>query len=106
MKVFKVPFINNNQKFNITLSGKQLLITCRWNSEIPAWVVDIQDALTNAYIIAGVALVTGVNLFKQFYYTGVKGYLVAYTNGDPSQIPTFTSLGNESQIYYIPEDGV
>ena len=106
MKIFKVPFTNNNPQFNITLGGKQLLITCRWNQEMPAWVVDIQDALTNAYIIAGVALVTGVNLFRQFYYTGVKGYLAAYTNGNPSEIPTFTSLGNESQVYYVPEDGL
>jgi len=73
---------------------------------MPAWIVDIQDALTNAYIIAGVALVTGVNLFEQFYYTGVKGYLVIETKGNPDEIPTFESLGNESQVYYIPEDGV
>jgi hypothetical protein len=69
-------------------------------------MVDIQDALTNEYIIAGVALVTGVNLLMQFYYTGVKGYLFAETKGDPFQVPTFTSLGNESEVYYIPEDGL
>ena len=104
MNIFQIPFTNNNQKFNITLSGKQLLITCRWNKEMPAWVVDIQDALTNAYIITGVALVTGANLFKQFYYTGVTGFLVALTSGDPYEVPTFESLGNESQVYYIPPE--
>jgi len=36
----------------------------------------------------------------------VKGYLAAYTNGNPSEIPTFESLGNESQVYYVPEDGL
>jgi hypothetical protein len=101
MSIFKIPFVNTNQTFNITLSGKNLLVTCNWNQELPAWVVSIQDAATQEYLIAGVALVTGVNLFRQFYYTGIRNVLVVYTNGDPSQIPTFDSLGNESQVLYI-----
>lgn len=103
MKWFKIPFANTNQTFNITLSGKNLLVTCVWNQELPAWVVSIQDANTQEYLIAGVALVTGVNLFKQFYYTGISNYLVVYTNGNPDEIPTFESLGNESQVYYVTE---
>ena len=101
MSIFKIPFVNTNQKFNITLSGKNLIVTCNWNQELPAWVVSIQDAATQEYLIAGVALVTGVNLFSQFYYTGVRGVLVIYTKGDPSEIPTFDSLGNESQVLYV-----
>lgn len=101
MSIFKIPFVNTNQKFNITLSGKNLIVTCNWNQELPAWVVSIQDAATQEYLIAGVALVTGVNLFSQFYYTGVRNVLVAHTNGDPGEIPTFESLGNESQVLYI-----
>lgn len=103
MNIFRIPVVNTNQQFNITLSGKNLLITCNWNQELPAWVISIQDANTKDYLIAGVALVTGCNLFQQFYYTGVTGFLVAYTNGDPGQIPTFESLGNESQVFYITE---
>lgn len=101
MSIFKIPFVNTNQKFNITLSGKNLIVTCNWNQELPAWVVSIQDAATQEYLISGVALVTGANLFSQFYYTGVRNVLVAYTNGDPGEIPTFDSLGNESQVLYI-----
>jgi len=101
MSIFKIPFVNNNQKFNITLSGKNLLVTCVWNQEIPAWVLSVQDAASLEYLISGVALVTGVNLLSQFYYTGITGVLVVYTKGDPDEIPTFESLGNESQVFYI-----
>jgi hypothetical protein len=101
MSIFKIPFVNNNQKFNITLSGKNLLVTCVWNQEMPAWVVSVQDAASLDFLISGVALVTGVNLFSQFYYTGITGALVVYTKGSPDEIPTFNSLGNESQVFYI-----
>lgn len=102
MSIFRIPFVNTNQNFNITLSGKNLRVTCNWNEELPAWVISIQDASTQQYIISGVALVTGCNLFSQFYYTGVKGEIAVYTNGNPGEIPTFESLGNESQVLYNP----
>jgi hypothetical protein len=103
MSGFKLPFVNSNQKFNISLDGKSLSVTCVWNQEIPAWVISIQDANTGDDIITGVSLVTGVNLFEQFYYTGVTGFLIVYTNGNPTEIPTFESLGNESNVYYLTE---
>lgn len=101
MSIFSIPFVNTNQIFNITLNGQNLIVTCVWNQELPTWVVSIQDANTKAYIVTGVALVTGVNLFMQFYYTGLSGDLVVYTKGDPSALPTFDSLGNETKVLYI-----
>ena len=103
MSLFRIPFDNNNQKFNITLQGKNLLVTCSWNQEMPAWVLSVQDADTQEYLMSGVALVTGVNLFRQFYSTGVTGDLVVYTKGNPFEIPTFESLGNESSVFYITD---
>jgi len=102
-KFFNIPFVNTNQIFRITLNGQNLIVTCVWNQELPTWVVSIQNANNQAYIVTGVALVTGVNLFMQFYYTGLSGDLVVYTNGNPGALPTFDSLGNETSVFYITE---
>ena len=101
MSIFVIPFVNTNQTFNITLNWQNLIVTCVWNQELPTWVISIQNANTQNYIVTGVALVTGVNLFRQFYYTGLVGDLVVYTKGDPGALPTFESLGNETQVLYI-----
>ncbi|MBL0320451.1 MAG: hypothetical protein IPP74_14345 [Alphaproteobacteria bacterium] len=68
---------------------------------MPTWVISIAETNTNTPIITGVALVTGVNLLMQFYYTGLTGDIVVYTKGDPGALPTFDSLGNESNVFYV-----
>jgi hypothetical protein len=101
MNIFKIPFSASNQKFNISLGGVTYTIISVWNGEAPAWFIDVINTATQEFVITSLPLVTGVNLLMQFQYTGIKGVLLAYTNGEPTQPPTFTNLGAESNVYYI-----
>ncbi len=103
MPVFRVPLTNTNSKFNISLGGEVLTIVSRWNEEMPAWVIDIYDANTTEPKILALPLVTGANLLMQFTYLGIRGLLIAYTNGQPFAPPTFENLGVESNLYYVNE---
>lgn len=104
MSVFTIPLSNVPQSFNISLAGKDYLMTCKWNNAPDAgWVLDFADANTNVSIVANLPLVTGVNILEGLDYLGFNGSLVVYTEGDEFAVPTLDNLGTQSNLYFITD---
>ena len=100
-RIYRIPFTSVAQRFTIALAGREFVVTCRWNGEMIAWEIDLDDAATGASIFASLALVTGVDLFSQYKHLALGGKLVAYTDGDPTSPPTETNLGAEGGVYFL-----
>lgn len=101
VKDFQLPLTNVPQSFQISLGGKDYTLTCKWNdSDDAGWVLDFQDAVTGASIVAGIPLVTGANLLENLEYLGFGGALYVYTDGDATAVPTLDNLGVESNVYF------
>lgn len=98
--VFRIPLENIPQDFNITLAGRQLRIINKWN-DYSGWLLDLYDANTQAPIIMAIPLVVGCDLLAQYEYTGLKGQLIVYTDGDQNATPTLDNLGIESNLYFL-----
>lgn len=102
-QLYKIPFVNVPQRFNIELAGRALIFENKWNAENSAWEISIYDGVTNAALILALPLVTGVDLLAQFRHLDISGSLIAYTDGDETAPPALDNLGNGSELYYLLE---
>ncbi len=100
-EIFVIPLINVPQRFTIELSGVAYIITCKWNPEAPAWVLDIADEATTTTLLTNLPLVAGADLLEQFGHVGIPGKLLVYTDGDEFAPPTLENLGQEANLYYV-----
>ena len=103
--VTRIPLTNTPQQFDITLSNIQLTFVLQWNPFLQSWMMTLIDAKSQMPLLLALPLVTGVDLLVQFRYLGIPGSLVVYTDGDETAVPTFDNLGEESNLYYIFDDG-
>jgi hypothetical protein len=104
MATFKIPLSTTPQTFEITLAGKDYLMTSKFcSADEGGWQLDINDAVTGAAIVAGLAVVTGTDILAGLDYLGFQGVLFAYTDGDQNAPPTFDNLGTESNVYFDTE---
>lgn len=97
---YKIPLKNTPEEFVITLDGKDLTITTKWN-EVSGWLIDIADTATSSRILSSIPLVTGCDLLSPFPDLGFFGALVVYTDGDGMVVPTLDNLGNASNLYFV-----
>lgn len=101
MTNFTIPLVNVPQQFQISLAGKEYVMTCKWNDSIDAgWAVDFSDAITEEPIVANIPLVTGVDLLRGLEYLGFQGSLFILTDGNQFSVPTLDNLGIESNLYF------
>lgn len=100
-QLFVIPLTNVPQRFTIELAGVAYIIVCKWNSEMPAWTLDIFDEVTSQPLIVNLPLVAGANLLEQFSHIGIPGKLLVYTDGDEFAPPTLDNLGQEANLYYL-----
>lgn len=103
MQVFTIPLLNVPQRFTVELSGVSYILICKWNGEMPAWVLDIFDEVTQAPIIIDLPLVAGQNLLEQYGHLGIPGSLIVYTDGDQYASPTLENIGQEANLYYVAD---
>jgi hypothetical protein len=102
MSVFLIPLTNTPQTFQISLGSIEYVITCKWNDSPDAgWEIDLADALTGNSIIAGIPLVTGINLLDGLEYLGFPGQLFVFTDGNDYSPPTMDNLGVQSNLYFV-----
>jgi hypothetical protein len=102
MQAFEIPTTPTPQEFAITLGGVQYRVTLKWNVASNAWVIDFAD--TNGVpILAGVPLVTGVDLLEPYAYLNFGGKLYALTDNDADAPPTFVNLGVAGRLYWVTE---
>jgi hypothetical protein len=103
INILKIPLTNAPQRFAIDLSGRSLILNSTWNHIANTWMVDFIDGVTNKKLISSLALVTGVDLLRQHEHVGIKGTLIAYTDGDPDAVPSLESMGTDAGLYYLVE---
>ncbi len=103
--VSRIPLTNTPQQFDITLSNISLTMVLQWNSFLDNWVISLLDKASQLPLILALPLVTGVDLLLQYKYLQIPGSLYIYTDGDQEAVPTFDNLGEESNLYYIFDDG-
>ncbi len=98
---YLIPLTPQPQTFAISLGGVQYTLTVQWRAaDSGGWTLDIADASGNA-IVTGIPLVTGCDLLTQYAYLGFQGQLWIVTSPDPTAVPTYTSLGVSSQLYFV-----
>jgi hypothetical protein len=89
------------QTFSIALGGITYRLSFLYRDDPNAgWTVDIADSGGNP-IVQGIPLVTGADLLAQYKHLGFGGKLVVQTTHDPDAVPTFESLGQDAQVYWV-----
>lgn len=97
--VSEIPLTANNQQFSITLNSVSYQLKILWR-DTPGWVLDLQDSSGNN-LVAGIPLVTGVDLLAQYGYLGFGFSLVVMCDDDAQEYPLKTDLGTGSHLCYI-----
>lgn len=105
--ILEIPLeIGVPQSFTVTLAGKRYLAKLQYRDDpMGGWVLDLYDAGTNAAILTGIPLVTGVDLLEQYAYLRFNGGLWVQTSHNqeinPDTVPTFENLGREGLLYWV-----
>ncbi|MBB1625689.1 hypothetical protein [Achromobacter sp. UMC71] len=93
---YEIPLLPVPQSFTIALGGKDYRLTMQYRD---GWMLDI-GAADGGMLVAGIPLVTGVDLLGQYRHLGFEGglWLInAISSDDP---PTYENLGIESKLYW------
>jgi hypothetical protein len=99
--LYEIPLSPAAQSFSVQMSGASYGMLLQWRTGT-GWVLDIADA-NDASLVAGIPLVTGVNLLQQYQYLGFGVALLVATDGDLDAVPTYDNLGQQSHLYfYVP----
>lgn len=98
MVISKIPLLSTNQKFNVKLGGitYKLQIIYRGSK----WILDLMDTAEN-YLIAGIPMVMGDNLFAQHQHI-IKGGLYVINNNE-NETQAFIDLGRNINLYWSDE---
>lgn len=89
-----------SQKVRVSLAGRPYQLTYRWCEPNSSWVLDVADGQGNT-LVAGIAVVPGVDLLQQYAYLGIQGQLVAQCDSDLNAVPNYDNLGTTGHIYFI-----
>lgn len=102
---YEIPLSPQAQTFNIALGGTTYRLTVQWNNApTGGWVLDIADS-DDVPVIAGIPLVTGIDLLEQYPDAGINGSLEVQTDTDLFAVPDFSNLGKTSHLYFLTDDG-
>lgn len=96
--ISKILLLSTNQKFNVKLGGitYKLQIIYRGSK----WILDLMDTAEN-YLIAGIPMVMGDNLFAQHQHI-IKGSLYVINNNE-NETQAFIDLGRNINLYWSDE---
>lgn len=100
MTPFEIPLSPKPQSFFIQLGEPTYSLTVKWNDVASCWVLDIADA-DQVPVLAGIPLVTGVDLLAQHRHLGFSGSLVVQTDNDADAVPTLGNLGLTGRVYFV-----
>lgn len=91
------------QRFRASLSGVTYNFRLVYNgAHDGSWIMDIGDG-NGAILVAGIPIVSGVDLLSQYRYLGFPGGLFVTTDRGAGEVPTFDGLGATSHLYFIPD---
>lgn len=97
---YEIPLTPNAQTFRITLAGVQYVLAFAYRTHaVGGWFLDIYST-DGVALVAGIPLVTGVDLLEPYPDLDFGGSLFVATDGDPSATPTYTNLGTQAHVYF------
>lgn len=99
--ITEIPLVpSTNQRFETTLLGVTYRFRLVWSPPAQVWLMDVSDS-NDAGLLAGVPLLTGVDLLAQYVYLGIGGQMYVQTDYDAFAMPTFDDLGVLSHLYFV-----
>ena len=100
--IFEIPLKGGTPSFQtVSLGGVRYQLFVHWCDPLGTWVLDLADQLGNP-LVSGIPMVTGADLLAQYAYLSFGGALVAQSDFDWTEPPTFDNLGQTGHIYWIP----
>lgn len=91
------------QRFKLDLGGTTYNFRLTYNAaQDGCWVMDIGDD-NGAVLVAGIPLVSGVDLLAQHRHLGFTGGLIVTTDRGAGEVPSFDGLGVTSRLFFIPD---
>lgn len=99
-RVFEIPLTAGPQRFSVFLNNQLWTLVLRWNHAVGVWQLDFINS-SDELMLAGLALVTGVDLLKQHQHLGFNGSLIVQTTDDLLALPTFENLGSAAHLLFI-----
>ena len=97
MALYEIPLTPQNQKFNISLGGKQYKL--QFIYRLDAWFFDVLDTSENM-LISSLLICQGVNLLEQYQHILKGAFYSLNANKDESQ--AFSDLGRNIKLYWEP----
>lgn len=101
MATYEIPLSPEAQTFSIDLAGVEYQLTLVWNSIANIWVLNLTTANGNSPILSGIPLVANTDLLAPYGYLNLGGQLVAKTDNNPFNPPTYENLGVTGRLYFI-----
>ena len=100
----EIPVVpSQSQRFRQDLDGTTYNFRLTYDSaQDGCWILDIGDE-NSVILIAGIPLVSGVDLLAQYRYLGFSGSLIVTTDRGAGEVPTFDGLGVTSHLFYVPD---
>lgn len=95
MAIYEIPLNNSNQKFKISLSGKNYKL--RTIYRVDTWFLDIFEA-DDTPLVCGIPLVMGDNILAQFQHI-IRGGLYVL-NENPDEAHRYFELGQILKLYW------
>lgn len=93
-----LPLTNDGELEVTTDIGVVLKVRSYYNPSAPGWYVDLYDE-SEELLVAGVALVTGIDLLRQFPTLDMGPLVLAVTGGGDGQGPE--DLGTVAQLMAV-----
>jgi len=102
MAVFEIPLRGGRgSSQTVVLADVTYRLDVHWCDPLGVWVIDLSDDFGNP-MISGIPMITGANLLAQYEYFDFHGILLAQSDFDWTVPPTFTDLGKQGHLYWIP----
>lgn len=98
----QIPVVPSQpQRFTTLFGGTSYNLRLTYDTaQDGCWILDIGDADGNL-LVAGIPLVSGVDLLAQYAYMDFGGSLTVTTDRGAGEVPTFDSLGVTSHLYFV-----
>jgi len=98
---FKIPLSSEPQAFAISLDGRSIGITCRWNDQPDSgWFIDLYE--NDSPLVMNLPFTVGNDLLEQYPELGFLGALVVIPDNGLAA-PTYDNLGDTVNLYYVTQ---
>lgn len=96
----EIPLTSSSQSFYIALYTKTYFMVITWREcDEGGWFLDIYSN-NKTLLVAGIPLITGVDLLAPYTDLGFSGVLIAATDGKRYDPPTYDNLGKQSHLFF------